>query len=213
MSRKKNNTLVMLLLFFIVAIFALPLVTSVVKDISSPSGMYVKYGETKFEATNDGARFEYVEKVTMTIDTGGDWGLYKVTDCTVKVLPNTTEECKFSYTLDGDETPYYYARLTDVSAAFMEDGASYDGKGLKVDSGGRFQLVLAKDYTMITALERIHAGQEVALDEELNLSAYPYFILRITSPDGKEVINIPFTLKVIEGTVTDVELDTTKAYF
>ncbi len=186
---------------------------AVLNKLDEPKGMYVQYGDVVYEAENEGMRIEHENTITLTIKHVEDWGLYNVRQCKVKVLPNTTEACNIPYTVGDSDTEYYFSRLTDVSAAFMENYAEYNGTGLQVDEKGNVQLYFDKDYTMATAISRVRGGERVQVAQEVDMESYPYFILQITSPNGQEVIKLPFTLKEIKGKVLGVEFDKTQLVF
>ncbi len=183
------------------------------KKLAEPRGMYVECNGKVYEADDAGIAVSFRRVAAFTVKHADGWGLYDASDCKVKIYANTAESCNFSYTVDGAETPLYFSLLSDVSSAFVKEPSTYQGKGLSVNANGVFELYLSDFFTMQTVLSRLYEGKEITLGEDVDISSLPYFILEVTSPDGAEVIKLPFTLHELFGEVTGVEMDTPQVVF
>ncbi len=181
--------------------------------LDEPTGMYLEHEGISYEADDTGLIVHFDKTAKFTVLNAQDWGLYTVNECKVKVYANTTESCNFGYTVEGSDTPLYFSLLEDVSQAFVKAPAEYDGKGIRVDKDGNFELVCGEFFTMETVISRLNGGKTVQVDGEVDISAYPYFILEVRSPDGAEIIKLPFTLHELKGEVESVKLNKTQVVF
>lgn len=154
----------------------------------SPQGMYIRYGDIviadsgeSIELFSDGG-----DVATFAIEKSDGWGAYSVVDCTVTVIPYAGENQNFKFSVAGEEMPYSFNSETDFTSAFAGENGS-----VSVNSDGTFELHFrCKD--MLSILETIYGQGQVILSQPADISAYPYFALRIVSASGDEVLVIPF---------------------
>ena len=115
------------------------------------------------------------------------FGSYSVSDCVVKVVPNTDENHNFTFTVNGEESSY--GAESDISAAFCKD---YDGKSIPVKSDGSFCIATDK-MTMTEILQAVYPDKQVAMTDEIgntDFGKYPYFALYVVSyhPTAKKAL-------------------------
>lgn len=153
-----------------------------------PQGMYIRYGDTviadsgeSIELFGDGG-----DVATFVIEKSDGWGAYSVVDCTVTVIPYAGENQDFEFSVADEEMPCSFNNETDFTSAFAGENGS-----VFVNSDGTFELRFrCKD--MLSILETIYGQGRVILSQPVDISAYPYFALRIVSASGDEVLVIPF---------------------
>lgn len=154
----------------------------------SPQGMYIRYGDIviadsgeSIELFSDGG-----DVATFAIEKSDGWGAYSVVDCTVTVIPYAGENQNFKFSVAGEEMPYSFNSETDFTSAFAGENGS-----VSVNSDGTFELHFRRK-DMLSILETIYGQGQVILSQPADISAYPYFALRIVSASGDEVLVIPF---------------------
>ena len=155
---------------------------------ATPQGMYIRYGDTviadrgeSIELFSDGGNV-----ATFVIEKPDGWGAYSVEYCTVSVIPYAGENQNFEFFVAGEEVPYSFNNETDFTVAFAGENGS-----ISVNSDGTFELHF-KHKNMTAILETIYGQDHVALSQSVDISAYPYFALRVVSASGDEVLIIPF---------------------
>lgn len=175
-----------------------------------PQGMYIRYGDTviadsgeSIELFSDGG-----DVATFAIEKSDGWGAYSVVDCTVTVIPYAGENQNFKFFVAGEEMPYSFNSETDFTSAFAGEKGS-----VSVNSDGTFELFFNhKD--MFSILETIYGQGQVILSQPANISAYPYFALRIVSASGDEVLVVPFrcAYEVPSVDISGISLDKDVVY-
>ncbi len=205
--------IVSLIVLLLVGVVGVVGIGHIQKKLEEPTGMYVEHNGKVYEANDAGIAVEFSKTAKLSVKHADDWGMYDVRGCKVKVYANTTDDCNFSYTVGDDTTPLYFSLLKDVTAAFVQEPSAYDGKGFDLDENGTFEMTFDKFFTFDKLLSRLYDGQAVTLEKEIDAAAYPYFLLEVRSPDNKEVITLPITLRELFGTVTEIELDKTQVAF
>lgn len=224
MSGKFLNAIVKVLIFAVYVLLILGIIGAIIYFVgNSESGMYVMYGTEKLVSGNSGITIEWNEEnktAEFQIGNSDGWGVYSVTDCTAKIVPNVNDDTDFEYTISGISGTQKYSYETDLTAAFVEDYSSYSGNGFEINEDGGFTLcidsaysdsVLGSDYCMQYMLYKVYGGKEITLSSAVDMTTYPYFAVKVTSPDGKSSITIPFILSEVE--VTDFVVRTSKFFF
>lgn len=155
---------------------------------ASPQGMYIRYGDTviadsgeSIELFSDGG-----DVATFVIEKPDGWGAYSVEYCTVTVVPYAGENQDFEFTVADEEMPYSFNNETDFTSAFAGENGF-----VSVNSDGTFELHFTHK-NMTAILETIYGEGQVVLLQSADISAYPYFALRVVSASGDEVLVIPF---------------------
>lgn len=176
----------------------------------SPQGMYIRYGDTviadsgeSIELFSDGG-----DVATFVIEKPDGWGAYSVADCTVTVIPYAGENQDFEFSVADEEMPYSFNNERDFTSAFAGENGS-----VLVNSDGTFELHFrCKD--MLSILETIYGQGQVVLSQPADISAYPYFALRIVSASGDEVLVIPFrcAYEVPSVDISGISLDKDVVY-
>ncbi|MCD7729840.1 MAG: hypothetical protein LUI60_08060 [Clostridia bacterium] len=216
MGGKFLKTIVKVLIFAVYVLLILGIIGAIVYFIgSSESGMYVMYGTQKLVSGNGGITIEWNDEnntATFQIGNSDDWGVYTVEDCTAKIVPNVNDDANFEYTIAGISGTQKYSSETDLTAAFVEDYTSYGGNGFKINEDGEFTLcidsaysdsVLGSDYCIQYMLYKVYGGKEITLSSAVGISTYPYFAVKVISPDSKNSITIPFILSEVETADTE----------
>ena len=155
---------------------------------ATPQGMYIRYGDTviadsgeSIELFGDGG-----DVATFVIEKPDGWGAYSVEYCTVTVIPYVGENQNFEFFVAGEEMSYSFNNETDFTVAFAGENGS-----VSVNSDGTFELHFTHK-NMTAILETIYGEGQVVLSQSADISAYPYFALRVVSASGDEVLVIPF---------------------
>ena len=153
-----------------------------------PQGMYIRYGDTviadsgeSIELFGDGG-----DVATFVIEKPDGWGAYSVEYCTVTIIPYVGENQNFEFFVAGEEMSYSFNNETDFTVAFAGENGS-----VSVNSDGTFELHFTHK-NMTAILETIYGEGQVVLSQSADISAYPYFALRVVSASGDEVLVIPF---------------------
>lgn len=192
-----------ILTYLLIVIMITAIIAGLISYLSAPKGMYLNYGDTVVKENTDVAIMaDGSDNVFKVANTEG-FGSYTVADCIVKVVPNVDEQHDFEFTIDGDETVSKFSSEKDLTSAFCKD---YSGNGIKIASDGTFVLSTEK-VSMIEILQTVYEGKKVILDQDIKdveFGQYPYFALSVTSPDGKQNLEIPFRYYY---DVVGVELD------
>ncbi len=207
MNGRFLKTIVKVLIAAVYVLLILGIIGGIIYLVgNADSGMYVMYGTQKLVSGNSGITIEWNEEnntATFQVGNSDDWGVYAVTDCTAKIVPNVNDDTDFEYTVSGISGTQKYSSETDLTAAFVEDYSSYSGNGFTINEDGDFTLcidsaysdsVLGSDYCMQYMLYKVYGGKEIMLSSAIDMTTYPYFAVKVTSPDSKSSITIPFRL-------------------
>lgn len=199
----KKSTFSKVLTYILVALLVLGVAGGaayLIVKATTPSGVYVEY-EGDYYEDGDGISVEWTGSeytAEFTINNSDDWGIYSVDDCVVKVVPNVSTDKNFTFTTGG--VTYKYGNVKDLTAAFVEDSSNYGGSGVTVDEDGKFTLYFDSAYlsenmetAMYMALYRVYSS-DVTLSDSYDISTYPFFAIKITTPDGGDEITMPFTV-------------------
>lgn len=197
---------VVLILLLIVGVVGV-----VVRYLNSPKGLYIKYGDTVYgntqiENATGGLAVTYNETATFSIGNSEDWGVYSVTDCTVKIVPNADETHDFEFTVDGKVKPYVFSAESDLTAAFVDN---YDGKGLHISDDGTFMLNSTPKY-VTDILRAVYGDKAITVSGEYSVAEYPYIALSVTSPDKKQSLTVPLRWYIA---VDGIKFDETQIVF
>ena len=160
--------------FIVVVLLLLGIVGVCIHLFNRPNGIYLRYGDTVITDKTSGITVPQGESITLRIDNSEDWGAYSVTDCTVTIVPNVDSAHDFDFTVDGDSS-------------------SFSGE---------------KDFTAkysartVSEMLKIVKGEEITLESDYALSAYPYVAIQVVSPDGKQKVTVPLLLYISVDGVT-----------
>lgn len=198
------NTLIKILTVILAVLLVIGLLGGLVYLLKRPQGIYivydgVEYGNSVVGSSSAGISVEYGDSVEFRIGNSQDWGAYSADDCIVKIVPNVDEVHDFEFTVSGEDKPYLYSEIEDLSAAFCKD---YDGNGIAVSSDGEF--TISADYIYLKDMLSALYGNEVNLDGKPGLFDYPYIALSVTPPDGSELLIFPLLLV---GVVENLQFD------
>lgn len=170
---------------------------------ATPQGMYIRYGDAviadsgeSIELFGDGG-----DIATFVIEKPDGWGAYSVEYCTVTVIPYASENQDFEFSVVGEEMSYSFNNETDFTSAFAGENGS-----VLVKSDGTFELYF-KHKNMTAILETIYGEGQVTLSQSVDISAYPYFALRVVSASGDEVLVVPFRCAYYASSISDVTVN------
>ena len=176
-----------ILAFIIVVIFIVGIIgVGFLLFNRSNEGMYVSYDDAKISGDAPIVLFKNETEVFQIGNSNG-WGDYSVEDCVVKVISCVDDAHDFRYYVEDDNVARQYSKTTDLTRAFTSDNE------IKVAEDGSFELsFIHKDMASI-----LRAGLEVEsvfiADEDVYISDFAYFCITVTSPDGEQIIGIPFS--------------------
>lgn len=200
------NTVTKIIVWVLVVLFLLGAAGALYYLLSrpaAPQGMYIRYGDTviadsgeSIELFSDGG-----DVATFVIEKSDGWGAYSVEYCTVTVIPYAGENQNFEFSVAGEEMPYSFNNETDFTAAFAGENGS-----ISVNSDGTFELHF-KHKNMTAILETIYGQGQVALSQSADISAYPYFALRVVSASGDDVLVVPFRCAYYASSISDVTVN------
>lgn len=123
--------------------------------------------------------------------TFGDLADEESGDFTATIVPYITDDTYFAYLLDGEERSFDDEAETDFSAYF----------GL-VKYDGYFTINIPYGADMTACLQSVHEGMTVTVDETVDITALPYFALKVVSYNGESTVLIPFVVyKSADGIV------------
>ena len=202
MSRRYNNSansVAKVITYIIVLLLILGTIGAVVFLFLRPQGMYIRYGNEVIADGTSLVLFEDSDSESFIIKNSYDWGAYSMSDCTVRVIPYADDSHNFTFTVEGDGREYIFNSVTDLSFAFCENGEE-----INVSDDGSF--LLHFNYKeMISMLEVLYGEDNVKMSQMVDISSYPYFALQVVSPDGEQVITIPFkcAYSLLVGVVLD----------
>ncbi len=181
--------------FIVVVLLLLGIVGVCIHLFNRPNGIYLRYGDTVITDKTSGITVPQGESITLRIDNSEDWGAYSVTDCTVTIVPNVDSAHDFDFTVDGDSSSFSGEK--DFTAAFTDD---YNGKGLMISADGDFTIKYSA--RTVSEMLKIVKGEEITLESDYALSAYPYVAIQVVSPDGKQKVTVPLLLYISVDGVT-----------
>ena len=181
--------------FIVVVLLLLGIVGVCIHLFNRPNGIYLRYGDTVITDKTSGITVPQGESITLRIDNSEDWGAYSVTDCTVTIVPNVDSAHDFDFTVDGDSSSFSGEK--DFTAAFTDD---YNGKGLMISADGDFTIKYSA--RTVSEMLKIVKGEEITLESDYALSAYPYVAIQVVSPDGKQKVTDPLLLYISVDGVT-----------
>ena len=198
MNNKQNSflkTFSKLVAYVLIVLLLLGIVRFGFELINRPDGMYLLYEDKTITASSGGVTVPYYRDVTFTIKHSDGFGVYSVKDCTVTIVPNVDEVHDFDFSIEGGTRPYSFSNEKDLSAAFVEN---YDGKGITVSEDGEFK-IKARLLSMQDILSAIYPDKTVTLDslEDFDTNIFPYFAIKVVSPDGSQTLKLPVLIKVL----------------
>ena len=191
---KGLNTFTKILTVILAVLLVIGLCGGLVYLLKRPQGIYivydgVQYGNSVVGSSSAGISVERADSVEFRIGNSQDWGAYSADDCIVKIVPNVDETHDFEFTVSGEDKPYLYSAIEDLSAAFCK---GYDGNGIPVSSDGVF--TISADYIYLKDMLSAVYGDEITPDDELAFADYPYIAISVTPPDGSEPLVFPLLL-------------------
>lgn len=174
-TRKKAGRVIAWILLILLLVLGIALILRFTNNGTDTfKTFYVSQGNQIYATTDTvkvlsgtPAKFE----VHYTFDVLGD------TQREFKVQVLTYAEKTFDYTVDGQ--PYEYRDGTDLTEAFETE---------KDVAGGKFTVQVP--LTLEAALEKAYGGEVVFPEGEPDLSATPYYEIRVTSYNEKSVISL-----------------------
>lgn len=198
MNSKQNSflkTFSKLVAYILIVLLLLGIVRFGFELLNRPDGMYLLYKDKTVTASSGGVIVPYCRDVEFTIKHSDGFGVYSVTDCTVMIVPNVDEFHDFDFNVEDETHPYSFSEEKDLSAAFVEN---YNGKGIAVSEDGDFK-IRVRLLSMQNILSAIYPDKTVTLDgiEDFDTSIFPYFAIKIVSPDGSQTLKIPVLIKVL----------------
>lgn len=195
MARNANKKMIRIITYIILAAVLLGVIgffaylTNGFK--SDPSNFYVEVNEKVYKTDN-------IKELTLPSGTDIKFNcsylLGKVDNTfSVKVLPNVGKITDFDF----------YAN--DMVYSFCAESEYTKGFNISKQNDG-FTVNIPSNYSILTILQKNYEGQTIALDESVDTFSNSYFVISVTSSDGKATVSIPikFTAKI---GVTGVELD------
>lgn len=185
--KKRVDSFAKVISFIVLILLFIGLLGALVYLFMRPQGLYVRYGETVIADNNTSlVLFDDSDEVNFIIEHANGWGEYLPQDCTVTIIPYASESQNFDFYVAGENTSRAFNDEADLTSAFVATGEK-----IVVDEDGVFELTF-KCKDMISVLEAIYGKDKVSLTGYPDISAYPYFAIRVVSPDGNETIVIPF---------------------
>lgn len=202
----KLNTFFKVLLGIVLALILVGVTLFLAFYLRTPQGLHVvydgvKYGNSAVGTSSTGISVVRSNSSEFAIGNSKGWGVYSADDCIVKIIPNVDEAHNFEFTVEGEEKPYLYSAISDLSAAFCED---YGGNGITITPDGTF--IISADYIFLSDVLTTFYGVDIVLEDDCVLSDYPYIALSVTPPDGSAPLVFPLLI-VGDGGVDDVKLD------
>ena len=115
------------------------------------------------------------------------------TDYSVAIVPYITDDTAFTYRMDGEDCLFELDAEKDFGAYF----------GV-VKHDGFFTVNIPYEVDMQACLESMYTDSTVTVDDTVDISALPYFAIKVKSYNGKSTVLIPFTVyKSTDGIVID----------
>ena len=138
----KLNTFFKVLLGIVLALILVGVTLFLAFYLRTPQGLHVvydgvKYGNSAVGTSSTGISVVRSNSSEFAIGNSKGWGVYSADDCIVKIIPNVDEAHNFEFTVEGEEKPYLYSAISDLSAAFCED---YGGNGITITPDGTFTI-------------------------------------------------------------------------
>ena len=210
MSSYKTNNFIKrtsrVISYLLVVLLLLGIVGAGAYLFTRSNGIYLRYDGKIVTDKTSGIVIPYKATATFKIENSEDWGAYSVTDCTVKIVPNADESHDFDFTVGDDSRPAAFTKEKDLTGAFVEN---YNGKGITVSENGEFTILFS--YKSVSEiLQAVYGEKEIHAEADGNLLEYPYIAIKVTSPDGKQMLTVPLLLY---GVVTGIELNPSEVIF
>lgn len=210
MSSYKTNNFIKrtsrVISYLLVVLLLLGIVGACAYLLTKPNGIYLRYDGKIVTDKTSGIVIPYKATATFKIENSENWGAYSVTDCTVKIVPSADESHDFDFTVGDDSRPAAYTKEKDLTGAFVEN---YNGKGITVSENGEFT-ILCSYKSVSEILQAVYGEKEIHAEADGNLLEYPYIAIKVTSPDGKQMLTVPLLLY---GVVTGIELNPSEVIF
>lgn len=201
---KKGNAAVKAISYMVIFLLFVALTGALLYLFVRPQGIYIRHGDKLIADSSASIElFEYGDIETFEINNSKGWGAYSVEDCTINILPSVDSVHDFEFSVSGKKQNF--GSIKDLSPAF-----SFEGNSVRVGSDGVFRLRF-KHKNMVAIIQSVY-GESVELSSEVDISAYPYFLIQIVSPDGKTAQTINFKCAQ-ECSVNGITLDKTEVVF
>lgn len=194
MSRKASNKVVSIVAYILVICLVIGVIGAVVYFTTRPQGIYLSYNDKAIRENTSYISLPANTESSFVIGNTSNWGDNSVTDCSIKIVPNTDDSHDFEFTVnDGVVQTYRFGDIGDLTAAFADNG-------IVINDDGSFALSI-KYKTVNEILSAFYSGKSVKFNGTYSLTEYPYISICLIGPDDNIVTSVP--VLVVESDDSD----------